>query len=418
MMRSGILRCILVVSMPFLFVSGGICSPEGTIQSQVCTSNVKNGWAVNYPKQRKLFFMARLIWVFYSDGSDAVYRTSSDGSRWSDPIVLRKGASLGHRIGCWHDGTFIHYAHCAAADGEDVVYRRGTPNKNGTIIWSAPEQTAYDVPAGKNVMYPKVIVDSSGAPWVAFMLYEGGFNKPPYDAIVAKSSRSNGTWKTASGFPYILVDNNTTSYPDPVGVPMTKGRTFWVYNKNVMDATYYGRNWNGQSWDSEETVTRSHSSYGLYNLVADGDNIHMVFGGGTIKYRKRGYRTGWSKEHQLAGSASGHTSITKTGPNSVIVTWLDCSKHALAYRKMVEGQWASPVVWIDESIDGFANPRLGVNSNAFVASSKSLELALVYTTGRSSPYKLKFAALRRNTRSPNTAEQSPPGDVLKASPEE
>jgi hypothetical protein len=388
------------------------------MQSQVCNSNVKNGWAVNYPKQRKLFFMSGLIWIFYSDGNDAVYKTSEDGLDWSAPATFRKGSSLGHRIGCWFDGTYIHYAQCTANKGDDVVYRSGTPNKNGTITWSAPEQTAYEVPAGKNVMYPKVIVDSSGAPWVAFMLYDGGFNKPPYDAIVTTSSTTNGTWKTASGFPYTLVDNNTTSYPDPVGVPMTKGKTFWVYNKNVMDDTYYGRNWNGRSWDSEETVTRSHSSYSLYNLVADGDDIHMVFGGGTVKYRKRDYRAGWGKEYVLTGSASGHTSITRTGQDSLIVTWLDCSKHSVAYREMVKGQWASPVAWINESIDRLANPRLGINSNALVASSKSMQLAVVYTTGRSSPYKLKFAALRLNTRSLNTAEQSPAGDRLKAPPEE
>lgn len=395
MKKLRILAFVLVFAVPVLPGCDRVDTAKDTVESEICTTSVSNGWAVNYPKQRKLFLMSGLIWVFYSDGRDAVYRTSSDGLHWSTPLIVRPTGSLGHRIGCWFDGTHIHYAFCAAADGEDVVYRRGTPNKDATIAWSAPEQIAYEVPTGKNVMYPKVVVDSSGCPWIAFMLYDGGFNTAPYDAIVTKSSTHDGTWTTTSAFPYVLVDDNTTAYPDPVGVPMTKGKTFWVYNKNVMNDTYYGRSWNGSSWDTEEAVTRSHSSYGLYNLVADGDDVHMVFGGGTVRYRQRSYLAGWGQEFVLADNASGHTTITRTGLDSVIVTWLDSSKNLVFYREMIKGHWRSSVVWIDESADGFANPRLGINSNGLVSSSRSIKLALVYTTGSSAPHKLKFAAIPR-----------------------
>jgi len=415
-MRSRKLRCILMAGLSILMVSQGTSFPGETITSRIWTTTVKNGWAVNYPKQRKLFFMAGLIWVFYSDGRDAVYKTSPDGFAWSDATVLREGASLGHRFGCWYDGTFFHCVHCAASEGEDVVYRRGKPNRDGSISWSSSEQTACSVPTGKNVMYPKVIVDSAGAPWVAFMVYDGGFNEGPYDAIVTKSSASDGTWQAELGFPFLLVDNNTTSYPDPVGVPLTQGKTFWVYNKNVMDDTYYGRHWNGKSWDPEEAVTQSHSSYGLYNVVSDGNNVHMVFGGGTIRYRKRDPRTGWGSEVEVAKGGSGHTSITRTGPDSVIVTWLDCSEDILSYRKKVKGQWAPAVVWIDEAKEGLAYPRLGINSNAFVESSASMALAVVYTTGHASPYSLKFAGLQRAARQASKTELV--GESQKTLPEE
>ncbi len=298
------------------------------------------------------------------------------------------------------DGTRIHYAHCAASEGEDVVYRSGTPQRDGTITWATEEQTAYKVPKGKNVMYPKLIVGSSGVPWIAFMVYDGGFNQAPYDAVVTKSVQSNGAWQTAPGFPCILVDDNTTAYPDPVGVPLTNGKTFWVYNRNLLDDGYYGREWNGQSWDAEEAVTHSHSGYGLYSLAADGDDVHLVFGGGTIRYRKRDSQTGWGAEFKLTGSGSGHTAITVTGPNSLIVTWLDTAKHVVTCREMIDGQWSAPWPWLDESGDRLANPQLGINLNALVTSSAMIQHSVVYTTGSEPPFTIKFAAWRRTTNSP------------------
>ncbi len=96
MMRAAAILCVLA------WGCGPVRSEVEVIQSKVCTVPTKNGWAVNYPKQRKLFCMAGLFWVFYSDGRDAVCRTSADGVRWSEPLLVRKGASLGHRFGCWY----------------------------------------------------------------------------------------------------------------------------------------------------------------------------------------------------------------------------------------------------------------------------------------------------------------------------
>lgn len=366
---------------------------EQCITSIVGTSQAKNGWAVNYPKQRKILHMAGLFWVFYSDGHDAVYRTSADGADWCAPVLLREGASLGHRFGCWFGAEKVHYAFCSSEDGEDVVYRCGIPNPDGTITWTVSEQIASEVPQGKNVMYPKVIVDDAGVPWIAFMLYDGGLKKPPYDAIVTRASEAGGPWKTAAGFPCVLVNDNTRTYPDPLGVPLTKGKTFWVYNKNVPKEGYYGRCWNGQSWEAEEAIAMSPCSGGLYSLAAEGNEVHLVFGGGTIYYHKRDPEKGWGKDFTLSTSGSGHTSITVTGPQSLIVTWLDICHHTVHYREMTAGQWGTPQLWLDESHERLANPELGINCNALVASTGAVKAGLVYTTGTEAPFQIKFAAI-------------------------
>lgn len=372
------------------------CLAGETRRSTVGTTDAKNGWAVNYPKQHKLLWMAGRLWLFYSDGRDALYRTSRDGAEWGPPVLVHARSSVGHRLGCWFDGTRLHYAHCASQDGEDVVYRCGVPNADGTVCWLAPEQVAYAVPADKNVMYPKVIVDSQGAPWIAFMLYDGAPRKAPYDAVVTKAAGADGAWATAPGFPQVLVDDNTTAYPDPVGVPLTCGKTYWVYNKNVLDDGYYGRLWDGRSWQAEERATVAHSSRGLYSLAAEGDRVHLVFGGGKIRYRARDAASGWGEEFQVASAGSGHTSITRTGPNSLVVTWLDKSLDSVCYREMDDGRWGEPQRWLDESRAHLANTELGINSAALAESAGPFKLAVAYTTGTRAPYPIEFAAWLRS----------------------
>jgi hypothetical protein len=365
----------------------------GAVRSEVATSSAENGWAVNYPKQRKVLAMCGLVWVFYSDGADAVYRTSADAIAWSAPTTIRTDSVFGHRIALWFDGTFLHYAHSNALAGDPVTYRRGVPDASGAIAWSGPEQVAYATDPNKSIMYPKIVTDSLGRPWLAFMEYEGGFEQPPYDAIVTTSSTADGTWLTAPGFPFTLVAGNTTAYPDPVGVGLGEGRTFFVYNKNQLDDRYYGRRWNGASWDDEEAVTSAHSKYAIYDIVADGDDIHLAFGGGTLRYRRRDATTGWGAEDQLTDRSNSHPAITLVRRDQVIVSWLEESSNRVVARERVDGTWLSPLELADESASGLANPNLGIDLNALPASSDRFKAAVAYTTGAAPPYHVKIVAL-------------------------
>lgn len=370
--------------------------PEKRISTQIVTTTAQDGWAVNYPKQRKLFFFLERFWLFYSDGKDAVYCTSSDGKQWSNPTLVKQGGHFGHRTGYWFDGTYIHYAHNAAAAGETVVYRRGKPAQDGTIDWSTPEQQVFSVSATANVMYPKVIVDPQGFPWVSFVLCKGSPHNAPYDAIVVRSSTTDGTWKTAIGFPYTLVRDHPDAYPDAVGTPMTKGQTYWIFNKKQNDV-YHGRMWDGSDWKDEEQATLSRSSYSLYNILAEGDDVHLIYGGGTVRYRKRTVDKGWGDEQTITYQGNGHASLTLAGPNQIIATWLNTSNHRIYFRKLQQGQWGNPIEIADESKDIFAGSKstLGINHNSLLASTPSIELAIVYTTGQIAPYALKFVAVRR-----------------------
>ncbi len=368
---------------------------EEAVSSLVSTTSASNGWAVNYPKQRKVFRMSGLIWVFYSDGVNGVFRTSTDGVNWSAPTIFGAGGHFGHRFGGWFDGVYFHYALCTSALGADVYYRRGKPNHDGTIAWSAPVQTVHDTPPDMNVLYPKVIVDANGFAWISFMqlVYQVP-NTPPYDALVLKAADNDGTWTTAPGFPYTLVHKSVEGYPDPVGAPLSNGETLWFYNSYLDDQYIYAaRSWNGTAWEDEEVVVSPGSPYSFFNIVGDGDNVHVVHGAGTIFYQKRAHDTGWSQPFMVDANASGHTSITRVGPDHVIVTWLDLPGNSVQFRELAEGSWGHPVILVDESADRLADPDNGINMNTMVNSSEHFIHAVAYSTGEASPFRVKFAAV-------------------------
>lgn len=368
---------------------------EEAVRSQISTTSASNGWAVNYPKQRKVFHMAGLIWVFYSDGAHGVFRTSADGADWSEPTTFGAGGHFGHRFGGWFDGVYFHYALCTSALGAKVYYRRGKPGHDGTMTWSAFVKTVYDTPPNMNVMYPKIIVDSDGYPWISFMqlVYQVP-NTPPYDALVLKAATNDGTWTTAPGFPFTLVHKSVEGYPDPVGAALSNGRTFWFYNSHVDDTyVYAARCWNGSAWEDEEVVVSPGSPYSFYNAVGDGDDVHVVHGAGSIFYQKRDHDAGWGQPLMVDPNASGHTSITRVGLDHVIVTWLDLSSHSVRYRELAQGTWGKAVTLADESADRLADPGNGININTVVNSSEPFLHAVAYTTGEASPFNVRFAAV-------------------------
>ena len=389
-----------VATLVLLAPAAPCTAQEKAVHSIVSTTSASNGWAVNYPKQRKVFRMAGLVWVFYSDGANGVFRTSADGVHWSAPAPFGEGGHFGHRFGGWFDGEYFHYALCTSALGADVLYRRGKPDADGTIAWSAPQQVVHDTPRDMNVLYPKIIVDANGCPWISFtqLVYQVP-NTPPYDAIVLKAAANDGTWTTAPGFPFTLVRKTVEGYPDPVGAALGSGKTLWFYNTYLDDQfVYAARCWNGTAWEDEEVVVSPGSPYSFFNAVGDGDEVHVVHGAGSIFYQKRKRHAGWSQPFMVDANASGHTSITRTGTDRVIVTWLDLSNNSVRFRASDAGTWSDAVVLVDESADPLADPGNGINMNTLVDASGDLVHAVAYSTGDAAPFRVKFAAVTDSGR--------------------
>jgi hypothetical protein len=353
-----------------------------------------SSYATYYPMQRKSFYANGRFWVFYSDGTNMVYSTSTDGSTWTSATTVRT-ATYGYTFSIWFDGTYLHYAY---ADASSIYYRRGTPNSDGTITWSAAEQTVSTIYNAAN--YPMVSVDTSGYVWIGYNDQTGG-NYYPY---VIKSGNNDGTWGTTpSDFPYQLSTTSSSGWRVSV-VPLTSGKMLAVYTYSPA-ATIKARKWDGSAWGTE-VATASAIRYGYYHsAVAQGDDVHLTFLKDTtydILYVKYTYSTNsFGTETTLQAGAYGSAPVISidTSTNDLYVfaatkttgTPSGWTANHIYYIKYTasSGTWGSWTDWIDESSEQlYAADRL----TSFYQSYGNY-IGLEYMTKTTSPYNVKFAYL-------------------------
>ena len=127
--------------------------------------------AIIYQAQRKWFYANGRHWVFYSDGSNIGYKSSSDLINWTDFTVIGP-TTYGNRISIYWDGRYIHYVRTETTN--PVKYRKGTPNSNGTVTWYSDEVTVDSDTNAKGS--PTITMDSDGYIWLAYI---GGVGAKP-----------------------------------------------------------------------------------------------------------------------------------------------------------------------------------------------------------------------------------------------
>ncbi len=219
--------------------------------------------STNLPFQRKTFHAAGLHWVFYSDYSNMVYKTSTDGITWTSPAVVRE-ALYGYLFSVWFDGTRVHYAY---RDIAGILYRRGSIN-GATITWE-PE---HMVMTG-NLWVPNICVDTSGFPWISYRTNNLGTPAATKPYIVKATAPDGSSW----GTPKQLSALDQLWWVVPV--PLTSGKVYVLYS--YPKGPIYGNLWNGDSWlTAPETATPEGSatrSFGTFSSAAKGDNIYVVY---------------------------------------------------------------------------------------------------------------------------------------------
>jgi len=252
-----------------------------------------------YMRQRKVFRHGDTYFVFYSDDANMVYKTSQNDETWSDAVVVRPCA-LSARFSIWYDGAYVHYAYNPHQTDTPIYYRRGLIS-GSAIVWDS-EQIA--VPAGPwGYVYCVVAADSGGSPWIGYLDYT------TYYTYVTKSSTNDGTWQTASGFPYKLTEilsNGGVSSWGSILVPLTENRVYVVYGRGGYPLN--GRLWTGSNWSEEETASTSplNNNWYAFSAVAFHDDVHVVFvTGSNLIYIKRVYSTGWTPEETVRFGSEG-----------------------------------------------------------------------------------------------------------------
>lgn len=352
-------------------------------QSTVATSTSR--YSVSFPFQRKGFYAATRFWAFYGNNYEIYYESTTDPTVWSGSATDKATCLYGYDFSIFFDGTYVH---CVRYYLYDLIYDRGTPYSNGTIIWT-DSSYAYDGVAGFYYNYPCISVDSNGYAWIGARFYNStNANRYPY---VLKNAHNDGSWVT--DFTYQLsVTPATTWYVQPV--PLTSGKVYAIYCSEA--ALPNGKLYSG-SWGSEETDLADYNNnyYGyMFCAVNEGDNVHFTYNRQTtyqIRYNKRTYGVGWGANDVLVNdtmesySAPALTIDTTTG--DLYCFWTRIDTDHVYYKKCTSGTWdASPTDWIDESTDDI---QYGYMLNSYYQTYGGYT-GLLYVTGLVSLYNVRF----------------------------
>lgn len=375
--------------VPRVFASPDLPSTVGT--TDICES-VHAVWQI------QSFEAEGRFWYFYANGSidDIVYKTSLDGETWSAHTVVKVASyATGRKFSLWYDGTYVDWVYSIESDGEAFTYRRGTPQSDGTITWSASEQTVRAGVANNKYMMISVAIDSDGYPWAYYQhrVLDGSWVTTPY---VIKSDNNDGTW-SGSETPFQL---NTTHSNDWIGtvLPLTDGKVYVVYGQYGVATC--GRLYNG-GWGSEETIISATISWDQ-SVIASVDGDDIVYTGQlssnkSLRYLKRTYGVGWGSQVPVYDASNKiYPAISVATNGSYYIFWkantADPTAHHMFYKRSDDDgvTWSDTVDWIDETVDEFTGECW-----AFVIEKVQYGdyITVQYQTDTPSPYKLRFAAL-------------------------
>jgi hypothetical protein len=308
-----------------------------------------------------------------------------DGVTWSNETSVAQTGESVTDFSIWFDGVYIHYA--CRNFGVGLRYRRGTPNLDGTITWSANEQsisTQYGNAGGLNIS-----VDVDGYAWIGYTDFNGTYQYP----YVIKSGNNDGTWgSNPSGFPYRF--STTSNSWCIIPVPLANGGMLIVHNPyNFGDVPIKLKRWASNQWGTTIETTGTTST--AVSAVAQGNDCHIVFLASGRKIKHVRY---------IFDSNSLSTETTVKDPGNPVVLSIDSATNDLyafwantpltnhIYYKKYD---SSTSTWDYASTDLIdENPRYLFQEvlTCFYASNGS-KIGIAYQTNLDSPYNIKFTFL-------------------------
>lgn len=421
-----ILSLVSVFAFSNLQVSGDTL-PTSSQSSLVGTTDYRDLWE-SY--QQRSFYDEGRFWVFYYNGTNGdhdheVYTSSTDGLNWNiAEAALTESIDASTSYSIWFDGTYVHnFVSCDW--GTELIYERGVPYANGTIIWQM-EQTiigsAYNFTSQLGYVYPQGCIDSNGNPWVAYEMYNSS-SQTIFGAYVIKSSTSGGTWNTASNFPYKLSNIHPLAGFGEGVYPLIGGKVLAIY---VSSGHAYAQAWTGSSWlpETQTKVQVQGDQYGYFSwsAVSQGDYVNLVYGTADVNYGV-GY-----ERYDYATNTFVPETIVQTNPaenwgytmtpitidtvtGNIYCFWInpvtglgDGHYNEIVYKECINGIWdESPTLLCNVSACNIPSPL--TISAPYYAYGGYLEV--MFNTGlpNTPPYNINFVSFSDGT--PSSAAPSP-----------
>jgi hypothetical protein len=352
-------------------------------------------YSIRTSMQRKTFYANDRHWVFYSNGTDMVYRTSLDGLTWSDATVV-KACPYGYEFSIWYDGTYVYYVHGRGSPAPTLIYFRRGIISGGTIIWEA-ERLALDTTdwGGGTAQQLIVIVDSEGYPWIG-LTYVPKTSYFGVNALQSLTKDGSGAWTN-----HVLNLPVQQTYYGHQIVPLTGGKVYVSYGYNSVPRLR-GMLWDGAVWGGVETIDSSTVgvvfTFPCFSAVAQRDDVSILYLNPVDAhsyYRKRTYGVGWGAGEditQLYGADASPVLSLGTALN-----YLLAFRHKPVtggaglsyYKRYVEGVWDAANTELFYELDGITS------GTAISCSYQPYDgiIGILYSSRTSSPYNVRYAYL-------------------------
>lgn len=340
--------------------------------------------AIRYPVQKLSFFAAGQHWIFYAYGGIMRYRTSVNGSSWSAATSIGAVTASGG-MAAHFDGAYIHVSRI---ENNILYYRRGIPNINGSISWSAAEQTVYNNSAVGSLLHASIGVLSSGRPAISYLRYDGANYRPR----VKISDNNDGTW---SGSESEFTLNNTTATDWGSELFSFGSGLYVLYGRGLttIRARQYTNSWQGEEdtgYDTRIGVT--------WSATLKGAEIHVAYVDDTTRDIYHGYRTSggiWQAVSlvQIGTYTNNGVQIVSSGA-ALYIFWLNTNDNIINYRKSLD----NGATWLDEA--GNDTPQKFLDSPAAITYVYDIQvyevktgghIGMMWLTGAVPPYTIYFA---------------------------
>lgn len=343
-----------------------------------------------YEGERRQVRIGNNLFMFYFDGSNIVYRSSTDfGATWSGATSSGSGAVNGdayrytvttENVSGTDYVTLLYYK--ASGSNTNFYGKRGNVSltsitwSNETLLFSA----ANFASCGTSACAASVAsADTSGNVYAAFRWIPSGATSYKYQ--IMNSTDGGLTWGTSLA----QTDSGAGTRIEMFLTPLASGKMLFGYMRYFTDDIKY-RVFDGSTWGSEITVSSIGATANtLKHVSADSDGVQKAYvayltGGnsGSIKIAKWNYTGSWLGT-ETADSTLSHTlpSITITADGVIHVYSL--SGNRVYDTKKVLNSWQAPV-----------NPfGTTFTSPAQLTAGSGYPMAL-WIEGSSSPFNLRF----------------------------
>ena len=362
------------------FGVGNINSGDNLTVDPATVGTSTQPWATGNPYQHRIFYYNSLYWLFYSDGTNYVWRTSSDGTTWGDSNTYSSSYITPYNCMWWDDANSKACFARTNGGSANIYYRQGTLNADSSISWDSSE-VQISTSASWEISLCK---DSNGYPWVA---YPTGLSTVSYKVV--KATATNGsTWGSETE-----LWSSSSSNGKGISIhPLTSGKMLAVLG--ATNAVLQSRTYNGvDTWASAINASSNNGDYAhSYSVVTDGDNAALVFQEATTHDVDFNYYNGstWLGTDETVASSGDdayhNCAIAKidTGKYRVFYT---TATQTISYIDRISGSWDESPTVISSSESAWGSHV----SPTSVYSPVNDKLAVAYTSNTANPYSVRFA---------------------------